>query len=128
VGETRTHKDLEVWKRAVDFVVDIYAITRYFPKEELYGLTSQMRRCAVSIPSNISEGAARNHNNEFIQFLYIALGSAAEIETQIIISLKLKYINEETSTNLLSEINTISRMLQGLLKSLKKNNPMSNEQ
>lgn len=85
----KSHKDLEVWKRSVELVKTIYEITKSFPKEELYGLTNQMRRSAISIPSNIAEGAARNHNKEFIQFLYITLGSIAELETQIIISKKL---------------------------------------
>ena len=123
MGGVRTHKDLEVWKRAMGFVINLYEITRVFPKEELFGLTSQMRRSAISIPSNIAEGSARNHNNETIQFLHIALGSAAEIETQIILATSIGYINEEKSMKLITEINCISKMLQGLLKSLKKPTP-----
>ena len=119
MGGLKTHRDLEVWKKSLDFVVELYGITRTFPKEELYGLTSQIRRSAVSIPSNIAEGSARNHDNENIQFLYIALGSATEIETQIIIATRIGYINEETSEKLLTKINGISKMLQGLLKSIK---------
>ena len=71
----KTHKDLNVWKLAIEFVTSIYKMTDKFPKSELYGLTSQIRRTSVSIPSNIAEGSARNHNKEFIQFLYIALSS-----------------------------------------------------
>jgi four helix bundle protein len=75
------HKDLNVWKKSMQFVMEIYSLTSHFPKEEIYGLTSQIRRAAVSIPSNISEGAARQTKKEFCQFLYIAMGSLAELET-----------------------------------------------
>jgi four helix bundle protein len=81
----KTHKDLEVWKKGIDLVGSVYKITKDFPKGEMYGLTSQLRRAAVSFPSNIAGGAARRSKNEFIQFLHIALGSLAEIETQLII-------------------------------------------
>ena len=116
----KTHKDLDVWKRSIEFVVSIYKLTSSFPKEELYGLTSQIRRCSVSIPSNIAEGAARNHDNEYRQFLYISLGSAAELETQLIISNRLGYIDNKQVLVSIDEINTISRMLQGLIKSINK--------
>jgi four helix bundle protein len=115
----KTHKDLEVWKKSIEFVVIIYNITSTFPKGELYGLTSQIRRSAVSIPSNIAEGAARNHENEFCQFLYIALASSAELETQLIISQRLDFIQREKSQELIDELNSIARMLQGLIKSIK---------
>lgn len=115
----KTHKDLDVWKKALELVVIIYKITSSFPKEEIYGLSSQMRRSAISIPSNIAEGAARKHNNEFRQFLYIALASGAELETQIIISSMLDFISDEKSQELLTELNAILRMLQGLIKSIK---------
>lgn len=93
----KTHKDLDVWKEAVMLVKKIYELTSVFPKEEIYGLTSQIRRAVVSIPSNIAEGAARNSTKEFIQFLYIALGSCAELDTQLIIAKELGYINEDQS-------------------------------
>jgi four helix bundle protein len=115
----KTHKDLDVWKKAIELVASIYKITSSFPKEELYGLTSQIRRSAVSIPSNIAEGAARNHDNEFRQFLYIALASGAELETQLIIAKMLGFITDEKSQELINELNSISRMLQGLIKSIK---------
>ena len=99
-------------------VASVYKTTSLFPKEELYGLTSQIRRAAVSIPSNIAEGAARNHVNEFRQFLYIALGSGAELETQLIIAKMLGFISDEKSQTLINELNSISRMLQGLIKSI----------
>ena len=114
----KTHKDLDVWKNAIDFVVELYQVTAQFPKEEMYGITSQMRRAAVSIPSNIAEGAARNHKSEFRQFLYIALSSAAELETQLIISEKLTYIQNVQKESLIEKLNIISRMLQGLIKSI----------
>jgi len=84
--EIKNHKDLEVWKKSMDLVSNIYKITEPFPNKELYGLTNQIRRAAVSVPSNIAEGAARSSKKEFIQFLYIALGSLSELETQIIIA------------------------------------------
>ena len=93
-SKIKTHKDLEIWKEGIELVRKIYEITYTFPKKEQYGLTSQIRRAAVSIPSNISEGAARNSKKEFIQFLYISLGSIAELETQIIIANKLNYIDD----------------------------------
>ncbi len=114
----KTHKDLDVWRRSIDLVASVYKTTSLFPKEELYGLTSQIRRAAVSIPSNIAEGAARNHVNEFRQFLYIALGSGAELETQLIIAKMLGFISDEKSQALINELNSISRMLQGLIKSI----------
>ncbi len=113
-----THKDLDVWKRSVIFVTSIYDITKSFPKEEIYGLTSQIRRSAVSIPSNIAEGATRKGKAEFKHFLYIALASGSELETQLLISGNLNYITTTKQTELIDELNTISRMLQGLIKSL----------
>ena len=92
--EIRTHKDLLVWQRSIDLVVSIYEVTRSFPQSELFSLTSQIRRCATSIPANIAEGSGRRGNNEFKQFLYIALGSATELETHLILSEKLGYIKE----------------------------------
>ena len=115
----KTHKDLDVWKKSILIVESIYRATSLFPKEEIYGLSSQIRRSSVSIPSNIAEGAARNHDKEYIQFLYIALASASELETQLIISNKLGFIESDQSDHLLNELNTISKMLQGLIKSLK---------
>ena len=114
----KTHKDLDVWNYSIDLVTELYQITAKIPKEETYGLSSQMRRAAVSIPSNIAEGAARNHKNEFRQFLYISLSSAAELETQLIISERLSYISKNQNENLIDKLNTISRMLQGLIKSI----------
>jgi four helix bundle protein len=115
----KTHKDLDVWKFAIDFVTNIYKATAQFPSEEKFGLMSQLRRASVTIPSNIAEGAARNHPKEFIQFLYIALSSAAEIETQLIICKNLNLIDEQIIIKLLSELETIAKMLNGLINSIK---------
>ena len=120
--KVKTHKDLDVWKKAMSFVTELYKITATFPKDERYGLTSQMRRAAVSIPSNISEGAARQSNKEFIQFLYIALGSNVEIETQLNIARNLNFINDETFEKMDEDQNEISRMLMGLIKYRKSRN------
>ena len=114
-----THKDLNVWKKAIDFVTSLYRITDNYPKSETYGIVSQLRRASVSIPSNIAEGSARNHNKEFIQFLYIALSSSVEVETQLIISYNLKYITKLELEGLSSELDSIGKMIQGLIKSIK---------
>jgi four helix bundle protein len=114
----KTHKDLNVWKDGISFVTKVYKITSSFPKEELYGITSQIRRAAVSIPSNIAEGAARKSSNEFKQFLYIALSSAAELNTQLIICNNLGFLNSDSTENLNLELYSISRRLQGLIRSL----------
>jgi four helix bundle protein len=113
-----THKDLEVWKKSVEFVTNIYRVTCDFPKEEQYGLTSQIRRAAISIPSNIAEGATRKGKIEFKQFIYIALASGSEIETLLIISKNLNFIKTEIFNDLIKELTSIQRMLQGLIKSL----------
>ena len=112
----RTHKDLDVWKKSMDFVTRLYKVTATFPKEEIYGLTNQMRRAAISVPSNIAEGSARKSNKEFIQFLHIALGSCVEIETQLIISNNLKFMNDESFLELDKERDEIGRMLFGLIR------------
>jgi len=113
---TKTHKDLEIWKEGIKLVTKIYKLTKDFPDEELYGLTSQMRRAAVSYPSNISEGAARNSNNEYIRFLYISLGSLSELETQIIISEKLNYIPDKTT--IIEGVEALRRKTLNLIKYL----------
>ena len=90
-----THKDLDVWKKSIEFVTSLYNVTKEYPREELFGLVSQMRRAAVSIPSNIAEGASRKGKTEFKHFLSISLASGAELETQIIISGNLNYIQKK---------------------------------
>ncbi|HDK26999.1 MAG TPA: four helix bundle protein [Candidatus Atribacteria bacterium] len=112
-----SHEDLEVWKLAIKFVTNIYKETMNFPKTEKFGLTNQIRRAAISIPSNIAEGAARNSTKEYIQFLYISLGSIAEIETQLIIAKNLDYLKSE---NLSKDIKNIKGKLINLIASLKR--------
>jgi four helix bundle protein len=114
--EIKTHKDLDVWRNSITLVTKIYEITGKFPKEEIYGIVNQMRRSAVSIPSNIAEGAGRNHKKEFIQFIYIALGSLSELETQLIIAQNLKYFDDSKT---FEELIIIRRQLLSLIKSLK---------
>ena len=96
-----THKDLDIWNEGIELVEEVYKPTAEFPKEEIYGLTNQMRRASVSVPSNISEGAARSGKKEFIKFLYVALGSLAELETKTIISEKLGYLRKHPLTDLI---------------------------
>ena len=113
-----SYKDLKVWQRSRALVVTIYTLTKPFPKEELYNLTSQMKRCAVSIPSNIAEGHRRGSNKEFIQFLNIARGSLAELETQLFISTDLHFVQASVSEPVLNEIEEIGKMINGLINSL----------
>lgn len=119
MGKVRTHKDLNVWKEAMELTKDIYSLTTDFPKEEIYGLVSQMRRASVSIPSNIAEGAARGSHKDFIRFLYIARGSLAELETQLLLSGESGFMNNNEVSGRIDEIR---RMLLGLIKSLRNRN------
>jgi len=111
-------QDLRIWQKGIEIVKDIYILTKRFPKEELYGLTSQMRRSAVSIPSNIAEGFRRYHNKEYKQFLYIALGSCAELETQIIIANELDYISDNNIIESIEKLKYICRMTIKLIQKL----------
>ena len=115
-----THKDLVVWQRAMSLVSDVYKATKTFPREETFGLTSQMRRAAISIPSNIAEGFGRLHLRERENFLSISLGSACELETQLILSKDLGYISLDEVEQLMIDIQSIIKMLTGLIKSLGK--------
>ncbi len=112
-------KELEVWKKAMDLSQRIYELTRKFPSEEKFGLISQMRRCSVSIASNIAEGAGRNTNGEFKQFLGIAQGSAFELETQLLLAGRMKFMEEKEVEFLTSEITSISNMIFKLKQNLK---------
>lgn len=111
----RNHKDLVVWQKGILLVQRLYEITHDFPKDEIYGITSQMRRAAVSIPSNIAEGFGRAHEKELIHFLYVSLGSASELETQLIICHNIDYLNDIQFEELLSLNNEIIRMLSALI-------------
>jgi four helix bundle protein len=112
-------KELLVWKKSIEFVTEIYEITAAFPPEEKFGLVSQIRRAAVSIPSNIAEGNARRSSADYIQFLKIARGSGAEVETQIVISKDLGFIEEAKCEDLISKITEIMKMINGLINYLK---------
>src|SRR5436853_202748 len=122
----RPHEKLEVWSRAVEFVVTIYKATAEFPKEEKFGLTSQIRRAAVSVPANIAEGAARQSSKEFAHFLAIAQGSASELETELLIAERLGYFETDAHKEMYNELNTIARMIVGLSQHLKRKETMEN--
>ncbi len=112
------YKDLKVWQDAMDLVERIYTLAKTLPREETYALSDQLRRAIVSVPSNIAEGQNRNTNKEFVQFLYIALGSISEVETQLLIGQRLKYFNNiDHELNLITKIR---KMLNGLINAIKK--------
>jgi|SRR5205823_688 len=108
------HRDLVAWQKAMELVTEIYRVTQQFPKSELYGLVSQLRRAAVSVPSNIAEGYGRNSRNELHHFIGQARGSLSEVETQVEIAKNLEYIDANTCADLLSRIARIGRLLTGL--------------
>jgi four helix bundle protein len=112
----KTHRDLDVWQKSIDFVIRIYEHLDNFPSIEKYELSSQIRRAVVSIPSNIAEGAARSSDKDFLKFIYYSLGSLSEVETQLIIAKRLKYINDD---ELFSELENIKHLILGLVKFLK---------
>ena len=116
----KTHKDLDVWKVGIELVKEIYMVTTQFPEEEKYGLTSQLRRAAVSFPSNIAEGAARISTKEFLRFLFISQGSLAEIDTQVIIAKELSFIDDIKYNSLDNKINRLGALLGGLIASLRR--------
>ncbi len=118
----RNFKELKVWQKGISLVVDIYKLTKSFPSDELYGLTSQMRRSAISVPSNIAEGSGRNSDKELNRFLDISLGSSFELETQIIIASKLQYLSDEEFDNLMLSVQEEQKMLSGLQKSINAQN------
>ena len=109
-----SYKELIVWQSAITLVIGVYKITEAFPQNEMYGLTSQIRRCATSIPSNIAEGCGRNTNKDFNHFLTIAFGSTCELETQLIIAHKLAYFNNKTLKESCDRIYEIQKMINGL--------------
>ena len=115
----RNFKDLKVWQKGIEIVEDVYSATKGYPRSEVYSLSSQMRRCAVSIPSNIAEGFKRQHSKEFKQFLYISLGSNAELETQVVISLRMGYLSNEAAEELEGKLDHLSRMTRALIRTLR---------
>ena len=112
-------KDLKIWQVGMEIVKDVYVLTKDFPKEEMYGLTSQMRRSAISIPSNIAEGFKRFHPKEYKQFLYVTLGSAAELETQLILTNDLAMVKFHQIASLLDKIDHLGKMITLLKKKLR---------
>jgi len=114
----KSFRDLKIWKEGIELVKRVYLVTEEFPKEEQYGLSSQMRRASVSIPSNVAEGFRRKHNKEYKQFLNIALGSCAELETQLVIARELKYIDENQEKDTIELIYYICKMIVNLKKKL----------
>ena len=115
----KPHKKLKAWQFGMDIAVDVYKTTERFPSEEKFGLTSQMRRCGVSIPSNIAEGAARKSKKEFVNFLYISLGSLSELDTQLELAKRLEIIDETTWKNLDDRLIEEDKVLSGLIRSQK---------
>ena len=116
-----SYKDLIVWQKSIILVTDIYKVTRDFPPQETYGLTSQIRRAAVSIPSNIAEGNSRNTKKDYSQFLRIAYGSAAELETQFLISKKLGFIDDNGYNIIAANLEEIKKMLISIIKKFQTN-------
>ena len=116
----KRYYDLVAWQKAMDLVEQIYKVTKSFPKEEVYGLSSQIRRAAISVPSNIAEGHCRNGRREFVHHLSIALGSLGEVETQVIIAKRLAYLDTVPSTELLAMAEETGRIIVGLMHSLER--------
>lgn len=118
--KVKSYRELRVWQQSVDFCVKVYQVTSIFPKEELYGLTSQIRRASVSVLSNIAEGQARNTTGEFSQFLGISKGSLAEVDTQLEIAKRLDFLSNESFQLFENEIEIIGKMLNALQNALPK--------
>jgi|JI10StandDraft_1071094.scaffolds.fasta_scaffold747562_1 four helix bundle protein len=120
-------KELKIWQKALELSVDVYKVTSLFPKEDKFGLISQIKRSAVSIPSNIAEGAGRNSVKEFLYFLSVANGSSYELQTQLLISNKLNFLKDDVLESMLSELDEIQKMNYNFQKTLKKNSFKTND-
>ncbi|MGE3622555.1 MAG: four helix bundle protein [Bdellovibrionales bacterium] len=116
----QSYKDLDVWRRSMGLVESVYLLTKQFPKEELYILTSQIRRAAISVPSNIAEGRSKRSTRDYMRFVHISYGSMAELETQLMISQRLGYASQDRIEPIIAEIGEIGRMLNGLLSGLER--------
>src|SRR5215831_10471964 len=114
----RSYRDLEVWQKAMNLVLDCYKLTTQFPKTEVYGLTSQLQRSVVSVPANIAEGQGRSHTKEFLKHLSIAYGSLMEVETHVQIASRLQYLDDSSLDAVLEKTGELGRMLNGLIQSL----------
>ncbi len=119
VDKIKTHKDLDVWKESIELARLVYLMTSKFPKEELYGITQQIRRSAVSISSNIAEGAARNSKKEFIQFLYISMSSSAEVRSHLYVALDQSYIDQTLFDKIYGQSDKVGKMISNLIKYLR---------
>jgi len=118
-GGIRSYRDLEVWQKGMDLAAACYRATAKFPDQERYGLVSQLQRAAVSVPANIAEGQARQHTKEFLQFLSVACGSLAEVETYLLLTIRLGYLSQEDTDKLLEQTTQIGKMLTNLRKALR---------
>lgn len=116
----QSYRDLDAWQRSMDLVTEIYALSKSFPREEQFGLVNQIRRAAISIPSNIAEGQGRIHAADFIRFLSIARGSLAETETQLLLAVRLEYIDRDSAKPAWALAQNVGRLLNGLINSLER--------
>ncbi len=116
----KPHKKLDAWKEAIALITLLYTVAKRFPADEVFGLTSQIKRAAVSVAANIAEGAARNSKREFLQFLYIARGSLSEVDTFVEVAVRLGYIDKEIFTSVEAKMTRIDKMLAGLIQFLRK--------
>ena len=116
--KVKNYQELIVWQKAMDLVEDVYKASRNFPREEIYALTSQIRRAAVSIPSNIAEGQGRRTTSDFLRHLSIAYGSLREVETQILIAIRLRYLTQRNTEGVMKLAGEVGRLLNGLMNSL----------
>lgn len=123
----RKYQNLKVWEKATQLVLEVYALTNAFPKDEMYGLTSQVRRAAVSIPSNIAEGSERRSDKDFVRFLRMASASLAEVETQLFIAMKLNYLEEHAYVQILELSAEIGKMIHGLISGLEAKMPSTGD-
>jgi four helix bundle protein len=114
----KNYRELIAWQKAMDLVEGVYQVTLKFPRHEMYGLSSQLRRAAVSVPSNIAEGQGRRYTKEFIRFLGIAYGSLQEVETQVILAHRLGYMEEAQETQLLEQCTEVAKLINGLTSAL----------
>jgi four helix bundle protein len=118
MGEIRSYRDLLVWEQAFELVASVYAVTKTWPKEELYGLTSQARRAAMSVPANIAEGYGRENRGSYVQFLRVAQGSLKELETHLLVAQRIELAEETTVAPLLAQSESVGKLLQRLIRSL----------
>ena len=116
----KSHKDLVLWQKSMDLTVEVYRMARCFPNFELFGLGAQLRRAAVSVPSNVAEGAARRTTRDFISFLHIARGSLAELETQLLLARRLHYVDDASAQALATEVEEVGRLLNAVIRGLRR--------